>query len=410
MHLRNPYRTPPNFVALAGAFPALKRHLVKTGDSYSIDYKDENAQRLVHTLPLLHRDFGLTVNIPEGRLLNYLLWLEDVVNATHLALGSDAETQPIIRGLDIGTGASAIYPLLGCRLKPNWTFAATDIDPLSLECARANVSANGLEPRIAVVAVNADGPILGVLAQGERGSSVFEERYDFTMCNPPFYASREEVLQSAEAKEFTPNAVCTGAGVEMITPGGEAAFVGRMVEESAGLSDKCTWVSGHAGSGGSSSRSLPRAQIDNHAVAELVQGHTKRWVVAWSWGAARLPDAIGRLAQPGLQGVLPPRNSLQQALPQGAAMASVRAAVLDVLASVEGASVAPWGSEGGVDVLVRASRNTWVDGATPTMWVEWVAGVDRGLFEGFASHVERKVVAALKAGWGRKSEGGQVSM
>ena len=32
--------------------------------------------------------------------------------------------------------------------------------------------------------------------------------YDFTMCNPPFYASREEVIQSAEAKEFEPNAVC----------------------------------------------------------------------------------------------------------------------------------------------------------------------------------------------------------
>lgn len=31
--------------------------------------------------------------------------------------------------------------------------------------------------------------------------------YDFTMCNPPFYASREEVIQSAEAKEFGPNAV-----------------------------------------------------------------------------------------------------------------------------------------------------------------------------------------------------------
>lgn len=31
--------------------------------------------------------------------------------------------------------------------------------------------------------------------------------YDFTMCNPPFYGSREEVQQSAEGKEYGPNAV-----------------------------------------------------------------------------------------------------------------------------------------------------------------------------------------------------------
>ena len=27
------------------------------------------------------------------------------------------------------------------------------------------------------------------------------------MCNPPFYGSREDVAQSADAKEFGPNAV-----------------------------------------------------------------------------------------------------------------------------------------------------------------------------------------------------------
>ena len=31
--------------------------------------------------------------------------------------------------------------------------------------------------------------------------------YDFTMCNPPFYASREEVAQSAEANGVGPHAV-----------------------------------------------------------------------------------------------------------------------------------------------------------------------------------------------------------
>lgn len=59
-----------------------------------------------------------------------------------------------------------------------------------------------------------------------------ETEFAFTMCNPPFYASTEEVTRSAEGKALEPNAICTGADVEMITRGGEEAFVGAMVEES----------------------------------------------------------------------------------------------------------------------------------------------------------------------------------
>ena len=53
------------------------------------------------------------------------------------------------------------------------------------------------------------------------------------MCNPPFYARAEDVEHSAEGKILEPNSVCTGSAVEMITPGGEEAFIGRMFVESA---------------------------------------------------------------------------------------------------------------------------------------------------------------------------------
>ena len=32
-------------------------------------------------------------------------------------------------------------------------------------------------------------------------------------------------------------------------------------------------------------------QVDNYVVSELVQGQTKRWVIGWSYGDIRLPDA-----------------------------------------------------------------------------------------------------------------------
>ena len=61
------------------------------------------------------------------------------------------------------------------------------------------------------------------------------------MCNPPFYSDAEEIESGALNKELVPNAVCTGAEVEMITPGGEETFVSRMVAEStsAGIKDHC---------------------------------------------------------------------------------------------------------------------------------------------------------------------------
>lgn len=34
-----------------------------------------------------------------------------------------------------------------------------------------------------------------------------KHRYEFIMCNPPFYSSPAEVAQSAEAKEYGPHAV-----------------------------------------------------------------------------------------------------------------------------------------------------------------------------------------------------------
>lgn len=82
------------------------------------------------------------------------------------------------------------------------------------------------------------------------------------MCNPPFYSSRSEVARSAEMKELPPNGVsliphwimgteqtnvvciqvCTGADTEMIyPPGGEAAFIGQMVDESERYAPKCRY-------------------------------------------------------------------------------------------------------------------------------------------------------------------------
>ena len=111
------------------------------------------------------------------------------------------------------------------------------------------------------------------------------------MCNPPFYESAEQMLASAKAKQRPPLSACTGAEVEMVTPGGEVAFVSRMIQESLTLQGRVEWYTSMLGKLGSVSvivEKLKRVGVSNWAMTEFVQGSkTRRWAVAWSWGDMR---------------------------------------------------------------------------------------------------------------------------
>eukprot|EP00798_Chlamydomonas_sp_ICE-L_P024674 gene24674-10304_t len=64
--------------------------------------------------------------------------------------------------------------------------------------------------------------------QEEEEEEHFSEVFSFTMCNPPFFGSMSEASQN-------PNTACGGTKDEMVYPGGELAFVMRMVEDSVRL-------------------------------------------------------------------------------------------------------------------------------------------------------------------------------
>lgn len=75
--------------------------------------------------------------------------------------------------------------------------------------------------------------------------------------------------------------------MEMVTPGGEIAFVSQMIEESLQLRDKVKWYTTMFGKLSSVSiivENLIDLGCRNYAVTEFVQGtKTRRWAVAWSW-------------------------------------------------------------------------------------------------------------------------------
>ena len=276
MHPRNPYRDkPPDFAALARRHPCFARHV--HGAQAQLDWGDPAA--LVElSRALLLEDFGVHWDIPPDRLcptipsrLNYLLWIEDLLALRAATPAAGAEAAAAVVGVDIGTGASCVYPLLGAARHADWRFVATEIDPASVEVARANVSRNGWEGRVDVrhvVAGDGDGDGAEALPPILCGVLQPDERADFCMyaetglgrspslpppppqprpalprgrarlvrtdrCNPPFW-SPEEVPRARRA----PYAACTATRGEMFTAGGEVGFVERIVADSAIMGER----------------------------------------------------------------------------------------------------------------------------------------------------------------------------
>lgn len=111
-----------------------------------LDFKDVNALCAL-TCTLLKKDFDLDVEIPLDKLiptvplrLNYILWVEDLLSISRKEEGE-------VKGIDIGCGASCVYPLMAAK-KYGWKMLATEIDEASLEYARRNVQRNNLESLI----------------------------------------------------------------------------------------------------------------------------------------------------------------------------------------------------------------------------------------------------------------------
>ncbi|GAA6060889.1 hypothetical protein JCM10212_000172 [Sporobolomyces blumeae] len=322
-NLDNLYDRPPDFAQLACDVPAFLPHVRTTSTGSTIDWGDDQAVRAL-TCALLERDFDIELKLPNDRLcptvpsrLEYVLWV------LRLALATRSATDPpsTIVGIDVGTGASAIYPLLASRtlsrLDPPLPHAliATDIDRRSLEYARANVARNGLDGIIEVKEVDATGSIFPTSRDDDRNEGTV---VDFTMCNPPFYSDQDEIERSAGFKELEPFAVCTGGSNEMITPGGEVEFVSRMVIESlegdVGRT-KIRWFSSLLGKHSSIAplvALLKTRRITNYLVHALPpHGHTTRYVLTWSLQQSRIPSRLIEAPHPSLVKLVQPFQRVQ---------------------------------------------------------------------------------------------------
>ncbi|XP_066520169.1 RNA N6-adenosine-methyltransferase mettl16 [Hoplias malabaricus] len=278
MHPRNRYKDkPPDFAYLASKYPDFQKHVqTNLAGRAMLNFKDPEAVRAL-TCTLLKEDFGLTIEIPLERLiptvplrLNYIHWVEDLTGGQ----GSPR------RGIDIGTGASCIYPLLGASMN-GWYFLATEVDDICYNYAKKNVEQNNLADLIKVVKV----PQKTLLMDALKEESIV---YDFCMCNPPFFANQLEAkgVNSRNSRRPPPSSINTGGVTEIMAEGGELEFVKRIIHDSLQLKRSLRWYSCMLGK--KCSLAPLKEELRKHGVprvthTEFCQGRTMRWALAWSF-------------------------------------------------------------------------------------------------------------------------------
>ncbi|XP_061136201.1 RNA N6-adenosine-methyltransferase mettl16 [Syngnathus typhle] len=279
MHPRNRYKDkPPDFAYLASKYPEFQEHVhTNLSGRAVVNFKEPEAVRAL-TCTLLKEDFGLSIEIPLERLiptvplrLNYIHWVEDLV---------DGQKQRR-RGIDIGTGASCIYPLLGATMN-SWFFLATEVDDICFDYATRNVKQNHLSDLVKVVKVPQKTLLMDALKEET------EIVYDFCMCNPPFFANQLEAngVNSRNARRPPPSSVNTGGVTEIMAEGGELEFVKRIIHDSLQLKKRLRWYSCMLGKKCSLTplkEELRKQGVPKVTHTEFCQGRTMRWALAWSF-------------------------------------------------------------------------------------------------------------------------------
>ena len=213
----------PDFSILINEFPELKKYMIKNDDTeaFSFDWSDNNLSLLMIKCILKYYFKILYFSIPDNFLippvpsrLNYINIINSLLNSFEI---KNSNNNRII-GIDIGTGASLIYPILGNSIY-NWKFIGSEINHKAYENALKIIKDNKLEENIKIIKQKYKNNIfIGIVNK--------EEKYTFTMSNPPYYDYKDEI------KIEDKNRDCEYNFDEIYYKNGEMGFFEEYFEES----------------------------------------------------------------------------------------------------------------------------------------------------------------------------------
>lgn len=247
LHPRNPHRFRYDFEQLISAYPELEKFVfVNEYKLETIDFSDPEAVKAVNKALLISNYDIQNWDIPANYLCppipgraDYIHYIADLLAKNNNGIIPEGEN---IVGLDIGIGANCIYPIIG-NSAYGWSFVGTDIDEKALQNCKKIITNN---PKL-IDAISLQSQIEPRFIF--KNIILPEDKFAFTICNPPFHSSQEEAAKSALRKVNTlenkkadkPVLNFGGQNTELWCKGGELGFITQMIYESVKYPMQCLW-------------------------------------------------------------------------------------------------------------------------------------------------------------------------
>ncbi|MGB5866901.1 MAG: 23S rRNA (adenine(1618)-N(6))-methyltransferase RlmF [Arcobacteraceae bacterium] len=256
----------------------------------SIDFSSNDAVLALNKALLKHY-YQIEWSIPKKYLcppipgrVDYIHYLADLLASSNSGVIPKGKS---ICGLDIGVGANCIYSIVGNR-SYGWKFTGSEIDSVSIENAQNIISSNQvLEDDITII-------------QQTSKENIFEniinpnDKFDFTMCNPPFHKSKKDakegtkrkLLNLSKGKNKKVSLNFGGQHNELWCEGGEVAFISQMIEESQKYKSNCLWFTTLVSKKENLEvlyKNLQKQNPQQIETIEMVQGQKQTRFIAWTF-------------------------------------------------------------------------------------------------------------------------------
>ncbi len=292
IHPRNKHKERYDFKVLIEACPELAPFVkLNIHNDESIDFADAEAVKILNKSLLKHFYKIENWDIPEGYLcppipgradyIHHLADLLRIYNYGKIPTGSS------IKCLDIGIGANGVYPIIGNN-EYGWTFIGSDIDIVSIESVQQLIENNPFLKGVidCRLQTNPKDIFTGILKEGEF--------IDFSICNPPFHASKAEAEEGTLRKLSNLNQKVVkkvnlnfgGQNGELWCEGGEERFVRNMIRQSRQFKNNCFWFSSLISKQAnlkSIYEALEKAEVFEVKTLPMGQGNKTSRIVAWTF-------------------------------------------------------------------------------------------------------------------------------
>lgn len=242
-------------------------------------------------------NYTLSPNNLCPRVSNRLCYLETVerclMEGIEAMRGAFDECTDARWILDIGTGSSLIYPIIGAKLEPRNHFVATECNQSSIQHARESILKDyHAKDRINLVEIPDKSRVFPAaeVSRATKGGNLL-----YAVCNPPFYRDACELDACGTRKKTPKHGDLRACDSELYYENdGEYGFMRAYIDQTREAAGQyaCftdTWFTCQVGiyRDLEKIREYCRDKVELHTL--LIPLSTRRWIIAWTFCATSCP-------------------------------------------------------------------------------------------------------------------------